>query len=167
MIVEKRLVRQIQKVLSFNSENPPGNESALATYIEKDMCSLGLDVKTYSFAKNRPNVIGVLKGCLPRKQAVEKSILITPHFDTVPIGEGWRYDPLGKDIINGKIYGRGASDDKGNTAVCMEVMRSLVESGVKPAHDLIFAATVDGLSSFIICAAGYSVCMIHLYMSST
>lgn len=143
MINDKRLVRQVQKILSFNSENPPGNELALAKYIEKDMRSLGLLVKTYSFEKDRPNIVATLKGKLPRKQAQVKSVLITPHFDTVPIGEGWRYDPLGKDIINGKIYGRGSTDDKGNTAVCMEVMRSLVESGFKPEHDIIMAATVD------------------------
>jgi acetylornithine deacetylase/succinyl-diaminopimelate desuccinylase family protein len=143
MIDPQRLVRQIQKVLSFNSENPPGNEFALAQYIERDMRSLGLSVRTFPYVKKRPNVVAVLKGALPRKQAAARSILISPHFDTVPIGENWAYDPLGKDIVGGRIYGRGASDDKGNTGVAMEVMRSLVEDGVRLKHDVIFAATVD------------------------
>jgi len=143
MINKKRLIKLAQKVISFNSENPPGNEYALAKYIEKDMRSLGLHVKTYTYAKNRPNIVATLRGTLPRKQASRESILITPHFDTVPIGKGWKYKPLGGQIVGGKMYGRGTTDDKGNLASCMEVMRSLVENRVKLKKDVIMAATVD------------------------
>lgn len=143
MIDSKRLIRQVQKVLSFNSENPPGNEAALSAYIARDLKSLGLPVRTVAYAKNRPNVIAVLKGTLPRKQAAAGSVLISPHIDTVPIGEQWTHDPLVGEIVGNRIYGRGASDDKGNTAAAMEVVRSLVEDGVGLKHDLIVAATVD------------------------
>ena len=143
MIKKQRLIKLTQKVISYNSENPPGNELALAKFIEKDMCSLGLHVKTYTYAKNRPNIVATLKGTLPRKQASKEAILITPHFDTVPFGQGWKYDPLGGQIVGGKLYGRGASDDKGNLASCMEVMRSLVENKTQLKKDVIMAATVD------------------------
>ncbi|MCB9771225.1 MAG: ArgE/DapE family deacylase [Candidatus Omnitrophica bacterium] len=141
MINDKRLIKLTQKVLSYNSENPPGNELALADFIEKDMRSLGIDVKIHTFAKNRPNIIATLKGKGPH--AAKDSVLLTPHFDTVPIGSGWKFDPLGGQIKGGKIYGRGASDDKGNLACCMEVMRSLVEDKVILKRDIIMAATVD------------------------
>lgn len=143
MINDKRLIKLLQKVISYNSENPPGNELALAQFIEKDMQSLGLDVKRFTYAKDRPNIVATLKGTLPRKKAAKEAILITPHFDTVPIGKGWKYHPLGGKIKGGKLYGRGASDDKGNLASCMEVMRSLVEDKVKLKKDVIMAATVD------------------------
>ena len=143
MINKTRLIKLTQKVISFNSENPPGNELALAKFIERDMRSLGLHVKTYTYAKNRPNIVATLKGTLPRKQAAKEAILITPHFDTVPIGRGWKYKPLGGEIRNGKLYGRGASDDKGNLASCMEVMRSLVENKTRLKKDVVMAATVD------------------------
>ena len=94
MIKKDRLVKLTQKVLSFNSENPPGNELKLAKFIAADMRSLGLEVKLYTFAKNRPNIIATLKGRLPRAWGAFESILITPHFDTVPIGNGWKYDTL-------------------------------------------------------------------------
>ena len=87
--------------------------------------------------------MATLKGTLPRAKASREAILITPHFDTVPIGKGWKFKPLGGQIHNGKIHGRGASDDKGNLASCMEVMRSLSEDGVKLRKDVILAATVD------------------------
>ncbi|MCD4780445.1 MAG: ArgE/DapE family deacylase [Candidatus Omnitrophica bacterium] len=143
MIRKDRLIKLTQKVLSINSENPPGKEARLADFIEKDMKSLGLSVRTYSFEKNRPNIIATLKGSLSRRQARQEALLITPHFDTVPIGHGWKYDPYGSDIVNGRLYGRGATDDKGDLAGSMEVMRSLVEDKVVLKRDVVFAATVD------------------------
>ncbi|MBI4308752.1 MAG: ArgE/DapE family deacylase, partial [Candidatus Omnitrophica bacterium] len=143
MINQARLIKLTQKLLRFDSVNPPGNELAVSKFIEGDMRSLGLEVKTYCFAKDRPNVIATLKGTLPRKQAAAGSILITPHIDTVPFGTGWKFDPTGGQIHQGRIYGRGASDDKGNAAVGMEVMRSLVEDGARLKYDVIYAATVD------------------------
>lgn len=143
MINKSRLIKLTQKVISYNSENPPGNEWDLAQFIINDMKSCGLEVKTYSYEKRRPNIVATFKGTLPRKQAAREAILITPHFDTVPIGKGWKFKPLGGQIHQGRIYGRGASDDKGNLTSCMEVMRSLVEDGVKLRKDVIMAATVD------------------------
>ncbi len=143
MIDKKRLITLTQKVIGINSENPPGNELALAKFIERDMKALGLEVKTYTYAKNRPNIVATLRGTLSRREAAKQAILITPHFDTVPIGQGWKYDPLGGEVVNGKLYGRGATDDKGNLASCMEVMRSLVEDKVQLKKDVVMAATVD------------------------
>ena len=141
MINKNRLIKLTQKVISYDSQNPPGNELALSKFIEKDMRSLGLEVKLYTFARNRPNIVATLKGNSP--EAKRKSILLTPHFDTVPFGGGWKYHPLSGKIHGGKIFGRGASDDKGNLASCMELMRSLVEEGFRPRKDIIMAATVD------------------------
>lgn len=143
MINKSRLIKLTQKVISFNSENPPGNEFALAQFIAHNMKSCGLEVKIYTYAQRRPNIVATLKGTLPRAQAAREAILITPHFDTVPIGKGWKFKPLGGQIHQGKIYGRGASDDKGNLTSCMEVMRSLAEDKIRLRKDVIMAATVD------------------------
>ncbi len=143
MIKKDRLVKLTQNLIRIDSSNPPGLELECSKFIEKDMKSLGLEVKTVSYAKNRPNVIATLKGSWPRAKAQKEAILLTPHFDTVPTGTGWKFKPFGGEIHEGKIYGRGASDDKGNTAACMEVLRSLVEDGVKLKKDVIVAATVD------------------------
>ena len=143
MIKKDRLIKLTQKVVSYDSQNPPGCELELAKFIEKDMRSLGIDVKRYTYAKDRPNIIATLKGSAPRKTAEKNAVLLTPHFDTVPFGRGWKYHPLSGKVVGGKIYGRGTSDDKGNLASCMEVMRSLVEDKCKPRYDVIMAATVD------------------------
>ena len=143
MINKDRLITILTKLLQINSANPPGNEVVVADYVARDLKAIGLDIKIYSFAKNRPNVVATLKGTWPRAKAARQALLITPHYDTVPFGEGWKFDPLGAQIHKGRIYGRGASDDKGNCAVGMEALHSLVEDGVRLQRDIVFAATAD------------------------
>lgn len=43
----------------------------------------------------------------------QELIAVIPHLDVVPAGEGWSVDPYNCTEINGKLYGRGVSDDKG------------------------------------------------------
>ena len=143
MINKSRLISILQKVIQIDSQNPPGNEAAIADFIQKKLAPLGLDLKVVTFKKNRPNVIATLKGTLPRKQAQKEAVLITPHTDTVPIGTGWKFKPLGGEIHQGKMYGRGATDDKGNLACCLEVLHSLSEDKAALRHDIIMAATAD------------------------
>lgn len=140
---QKRLVALTQKLLSIDSQNPPGNEVAIADFIVGELKTLGLEVRTFTYQDNRPNVVATLKGSWPRARARREALLLTPHTDVVPIGKGWRYDAYGRDIVGKRIYGRGASDDKGNLACAMEALRSLLEEGFRPRKDIILAATAD------------------------
>ena len=45
------------------------------------------------------------------------SLLLAAHIDTVAPGEGWTVDPYGAIEKKGRIYGRGAVDDKASVAV--------------------------------------------------
>ena len=38
---------------------------------------------------------------------------VLAHVDVVPPGDGWTHPPFGAEIDDGKIYARGAIDDKG------------------------------------------------------
>jgi acetylornithine deacetylase/succinyl-diaminopimelate desuccinylase family protein len=138
MINQQRLVNLTRRLLSIDSENPPGNEYRIANFVGKFLKDLGLQVKTYEFAKKRPNIVAVLKG-----RNSKRPLLFSPHLDTVPAGRGWKFDPFKAKIDQGRIYGRGASDCKGNVAVGLEVIKSLVEDKTRLKNDIIFAATVD------------------------
>ncbi|WP_158560896.1 dipeptidase PepV [Paenibacillus contaminans] len=52
------------------------------------------------------------------------------HLDTVPEGDGWSYDPLGAEIHGGRIYGRGASDDKGPAVVALYALKAIKDLGI-------------------------------------
>jgi len=47
---------------------------------------------------------------------------ILAHLDVVPEGEGWDSDPFEMVIKNGRIYGRGATDNKGPSVAAMYAM---------------------------------------------
>lgn len=56
---------------------------------------------------------------------------ILVHMDVVPEGSGWSYGPFGGEIAGGRIYGRGASDDKGPAAAVIYALKAVMDSGVK------------------------------------
>jgi len=53
----------------------------------------------------------------------EELIGIISHLDVVPEGDGWTHMPYGAEIADGKLYGRGASDDKGPTIAALHAMK--------------------------------------------
>ena len=138
MVNKKRLTKTIQDLISIDSQNPGSDESKIADFVRAYLKDLGLKVNTYAFSNKRKNIIATLKA---KKYA--KSLLITPHLDTVPAGENWKTNPFCAKIIGNRIYGLGATDCKGNLASALEAINSIVEDGIKLEYNLIFAATAD------------------------
>ncbi|MFA6130394.1 MAG: ArgE/DapE family deacylase [Candidatus Omnitrophota bacterium] len=138
MVNKKRLTQTIRKLISLDSQNPPGDEEKIAGFVSTYLKALGLKTRTYAFSDKRVNVLAVLKGAKS-----ESSLLLTPHLDTVPAGRSWKTNPLKAKIIGDRIYGLGATDCKGNLASSLEAINSMIEEGIKLDYDLVFAATAD------------------------
>ncbi len=49
------------------------------------------------------------------------------HLDVVPAGEGWEHEPFGGEIDDGRVYGRGASDNKGPAVASLYCLRALAD----------------------------------------
>src|SRR5690606_19096506 len=60
----------------------------------------------------------------------EEILGILCHLDVVPAGDGWKYPPFSVTIEDGKIYARGALDDKGPTLAAYYALKLLVDMGV-------------------------------------
>lgn len=60
----------------------------------------------------------------------EKLLGILCHVDVVPVGDGWTYPPFKGEILDGKLYGRGAIDDKGPTIAAWLAMKMVKDAGV-------------------------------------
>ena len=58
----------------------------------------------------------------------EKLLGIIGHLDVVPEGEGWTYPPFSGTIADGKIYGRGAIDDKGPVIASLYAMKAVMDN---------------------------------------
>ena len=60
----------------------------------------------------------------------EDALAILAHLDVVPEGDGWKYPPYGAVIENGRVYGRGASDDKGPAVAALYAMKAVKDAGI-------------------------------------
>lgn len=57
---------------------------------------------------------------------------ILGHLDVVPEGTDWDREPFGGELVDGKVYGRGAIDDKGPVVAAFYAMKALKDAGIMP-----------------------------------
>ena len=57
-------------------------------------------------------------------------VTVLGHLDVVPEGTGWTYPPYGAEIHDGRIYARGAIDDKGPMMAALYALKAVKESGI-------------------------------------
>ena len=60
----------------------------------------------------------------------DEVIAVLSHLDVVPEGEGWARDPYGAEIIDGRMIGRGTSDDKGPGVAALFAMKAIMNAGI-------------------------------------
>ena len=58
----------------------------------------------------------------------EEMVAVLGHLDVVPAGDGWTCDPYGGEIRDGKIWGRGTTDDKGPSIAALYALAALRDS---------------------------------------
>ncbi|MBQ2094758.1 MAG: M20/M25/M40 family metallo-hydrolase, partial [Firmicutes bacterium] len=56
---------------------------------------------------------------------------ILAHLDVVPESTGWDYPPYGAVTADGKLYGRGAIDDKGPAVASLWALKAVLACGYK------------------------------------
>ena len=90
-----------------------GREEAVADYVERAMKKLGYDAVERDRYGNVSGRITLGKG--------GKRILLEGHMDHVDVADPskWNRDPFGAEVVDGRIYGRGATDMKGNLSAAI------------------------------------------------
>lgn len=73
----------------------------------------------------------------------EKIMAVIGHLDVVPAGNGWTYPPYGGEIHDGKLYGRGTSDNKGPVISCLYAMKALKDAGYVPSATIRLILGLD------------------------
>lgn len=68
---------------------------------------------------------------------------VVGHLDVVPEGSGWDFEPYGGEVIDGKICGRGTTDDKGPVIACFYAMKALKECGYEPKRTIRLILGLD------------------------
>lgn len=149
----------MSRLLQIDSQNyvNHGDEENCAPLLLEEFEKLGLEAEKYypdavpgvlenpdylpgRGTDKRPNVCGIY-----RAEGSTKKIMITSHTDTMPIGnrDAWTVDPLGGEQKDGKIYGRGACDDKFGLATSILALQAIRASGVELENDVVIDAVCD------------------------
>jgi acetylornithine deacetylase/succinyl-diaminopimelate desuccinylase family protein len=137
MVNKERLIKLTQSLIKINSENPGSSEYEIAHFIKNYLKPYNLKTEIYEFQKKRSNLL-VYFG-----EEQKPTLVLSPHLDTVPAGKNWRYPAFSGLVHKGRLYGRGASDDKGNLAVALEAIVALKENNIKLNYQVILTATAD------------------------
>ena len=109
---------------------------------EEDVCRLIVELcKEAGFDEVRIDGLGSVIG---RVGSGPKSLAFDAHIDTVEVGNlaNWTFDPFCGDIRDGKVWGRGASDQKGGAASMITAGRILKELGYGGEYTVYFTFTV-------------------------
>lgn len=133
-------VELTRQLIRIPSENPPGREREIASYVAdllRPLPSVTVDVTDVE--PDRPNVTARLAGSEPSLSPV----VLLAHMDTVPAGEGWTRDPFDPGIVDGRLYGRGSTDMKSGLAAAMVAFAAAAERGTPPRRSVILCATAD------------------------
>lgn len=128
---EKKLVTSIQELIQINSvknETPvtidapfgKGAKDSLL-YVLKLGKEMGFEVK----------LVDNVAGHIDFGQG-DEIIGILGHVDVVPASGEWDYPPFSGKLVDGKIYGRGAIDDKGPVICALYAMKVLKDLGFTP-----------------------------------
>lgn len=112
MISELSVIELTQKLLAFDTINPPGNEQQCLQWLSQYLQRHGFSVSEHPFGDRRMNIIAQIRG-----DSSGPPLAFSGHLDTVPLGNApWRYSPFGEDLHHGRLYGRGSSDMKAAVA---------------------------------------------------
>jgi succinyl-diaminopimelate desuccinylase len=102
-----------QELVRTETINPPGDEARAASLLAARLEAAGLDVTAHELGgPERTSLVARWPG-----RGGAPALCLTGHLDTVPLGgSDWARDPLGGEVGDGRLHGRGASDMKGGVA---------------------------------------------------
>src|SRR5262245_4844136 len=109
-----RLIDFLRGFIRCASPNPPGDTLAAAAHVRALLDAHKVDYRIIAPNQIMPNIVATFDCGKPGRH-----LALNGHMDVFPVGdgEGWTRDPWGAELVDGKIYGRGACDMKcGTTA---------------------------------------------------
>jgi len=129
----------LQRLIRFDTTNPPGNERACVEYVRGLLTDAGLESTLVARDAERPNLVARLPGA-----GTAPPLLLQGHVDVVPTtGQRWARDPFGGELADGLVHGRGALDMKGAVAMMVSAVLRAAREGVEPAGDVLLAVLSD------------------------
>ena len=137
--LERRTTELLQRLIRFNTVNPPGDEQAAQEFLRDTLATAGFECELLAAVDGRPNLIARLRG-----SGDGPTLCLCGHVDTVLADPGdWSLDPWSGELKDGCVWGRGALDMKSQVAAEVAAAASLAEEGWRPAGELLVVITAD------------------------
>ena len=143
----EEMVEFLRQLVRIPTVNPPGeNYADCANLIGAKLKEFGYETE-YVTAEGLPecsaqfprvNVIGRMRG-----ERAKPTLHFNGHLDVVPAGEGWTVDPFAAVVRDGRIYGRGVTDQKAGIAASIFAIEAIRRAGIKLVGSVEQSATVD------------------------
>lgn len=141
------LIALTQDLVRIPTLNPPGrNYREICDFLEARLSAAGFTVELVR-AEGAPadsekyprwNVVARREGT-----SGGDTVHFNSHHDVVEIGNDWTVDPFGGELIDGRVYGRGACDMKGGLAASIIAAEAFLAVRPSFAGAVEISATAD------------------------
>jgi acetylornithine deacetylase/succinyl-diaminopimelate desuccinylase-like protein len=128
-----------QRLIRFDTTNPPGNEARCIAFVRNLLEDAGCDVEVHAKDAARPNLVARVRG-----GGGARPLLLYGHVDVVTTeGQSWTHAPFSGDVVDGELWGRGAIDMKGAVAMYVSAFLRAARGEVAPRGDVVLAVLSD------------------------
>jgi acetylornithine deacetylase/succinyl-diaminopimelate desuccinylase-like protein len=132
-------VELLQKLIRFDTTNPPGNEAECIHFVDDLLTPAGFETQIVGCLPQRPNLVARLRG-----QGNAPPLLLYGHVDVVTTaGQIWQVPPFEGRRSEGFVWGRGALDMKGGIAMMLAALLRARTQGTPLPGDVILAVVAD------------------------
>jgi acetylornithine deacetylase/succinyl-diaminopimelate desuccinylase family protein len=139
LIDQDEVIAFHRSIVQVPSVNPPGDVREAFRVVEGTMRGAGFETRSVGDLEEMPNLIASYGN------AGGPTLCFNSHYDVVPIGErsAWSHDPWAAEIVDGRIYGRGAGDAKASVTAQAMAGVALARAGVSLRGQLVVNEVAD------------------------
>lgn len=137
---QPELIARTQELVRLDTQTPPSDTRRAADVAARMLSDIpGVEVMLWESVSPVMNLVARLDGGRPGRRLV-----FSGHLDTYPIGEGdWTHPPLGGEVHDHRLYGRGSADMKGACVTMIETLRILAEHARPFPGEIVLALAGD------------------------
>ncbi|HYA99037.1 MAG TPA: ArgE/DapE family deacylase [Ktedonobacteraceae bacterium] len=176
---EQGLIDALRELLCIKSLT--GQEDSAQRWLGQHMSQLGLHVDQWTIdvdaIRKHPQfpgmevdrsrneaigLVGLWQGGTSGGGLKGKKLVFNGHVDVVPEGDhaNWVYDPWGAELVDGRIYGRGACDTKGGLMAALYAVKAIIDAGIPIVGSLMIQSVIGeedgGIGTFASLLRGYT-----------
>ncbi|HLX88437.1 MAG TPA: M20/M25/M40 family metallo-hydrolase [Acidimicrobiales bacterium] len=138
--VAELLQQMIRNACVNDGTEASGHEERNAEILRSLLELPGVDLEVHDPAPGRSSLVARIEG----RDRTAPSLMLLGHTDVVPANPAdWQRDPFGGELVDGKVWGRGAVDMLNLTASMAVAVRHLARDGFRPQGDLVFIGVAD------------------------